>query len=248
MKTHPDRKSVFLAPISYFRRKFHNFTLIELLVTIAIIAILAGSLMPALNSARKKARSISCINNLKTCGLQTTFYADAYDDYLPAVGAWAQYLRGIDRSKPELEWKYAGYVNYRCPYDIVGDPALDSSGEPPYRTYAMNAWLSGGWSVQKPAKRTAVQKLNLTCVPGATPSSVMLYIDSLRIAPSTGEKCQFYFTNGADSMVHLRHAGNANALMLDCSAGSLSKGSLVSRCKFSAGEKVWDEALNIMQL
>lgn len=204
--------------------------------------------MPALNSARKKARSISCINNLKTCGLQTTFYADAYDDYLPAVGAWAQYLRGIDRSKPELEWKYAGYVNYRCPYDIVGDPALDSSGEPPYRTYAMNAWLSGGWSVQKPAKRTAVQKLNLTCVPGATPSSVMLYIDSLRIAPSTGEKCQFYFTNGADSMVHLRHAGNANALMLDCSAGSLSKGSLVSRCKFSAGEKVRDEALNIMQL
>ena len=49
-------------------------------------------------------------------------------------------------------------------------------------------------------------------------------------------------------MVHLRHAGNANALMLDCSAGSLSKGSLVYRCKFSAGEKVRDEALNIIQL
>jgi prepilin-type N-terminal cleavage/methylation domain-containing protein/prepilin-type processing-associated H-X9-DG protein len=91
------------------------FSLIELLVTIALIAILAALLLPTLASARKKAHTVSCQNNLRQLSVSTFLYCQDNNDYLPF--AW---YNDPDPSENNFSALLTPIL-YRADFDGYGD-------------------------------------------------------------------------------------------------------------------------------
>lgn len=97
----------------------HKFTLIELLIVIAIIAILAAILLPALNKARSRAVALECMTRLSQLGKCFHMYANDHEGFFPQINfngssnaQW--YFILVGKGKPVT----APYVNsnsIRCP-------------------------------------------------------------------------------------------------------------------------------------
>lgn len=102
-----------------------GFTLIELLITVSIIVLLAGLLVPALNSARATARAAQCASNMRQLGVAVTLYSTEREGLFPRSQhsafshgeyAWPRTLAPL-LGVVETQWTNLLRGIYHCPDD-----------------------------------------------------------------------------------------------------------------------------------
>ncbi len=180
-------------------RRRSAFTLIELLVVVAIIAILASLLIPALAKAKERSKRINCLNNQRQLMLAIAMYAIDNDDRVPYAAVWPRNTNSPVWVQGELDFNPKNPSNWNVTYDILISPLFRYCGEstaiwrcpadrstvtvdgrpmPRVRTLAMNGWVGGEVNQAPPeiaGPWRVFRKLSDMTVPG--PSETWVLID-----------------------------------------------------------------------
>jgi prepilin-type N-terminal cleavage/methylation domain-containing protein/prepilin-type processing-associated H-X9-DG protein len=180
------------------------FTLIELLIVVAIIAILASMLLPALNKARAKAKTVSCKNVLKQLGSAALMYVDDFNGLTPGNGAGGSAAQWSSQLHPV----YTG---------MSTRPDEKKSGR--LRCEDYDGWYYSAYKKSEPGNLARNYAINhyargIKLTKKKSPSRVGLLIDGCIYVGSNGLHWDRLSSSNADFYLDI-HSGFMNSVFLD---------------------------------
>lgn len=206
------------------------FTLLELLVVVAIIAVLAGMLMPAVGTVRRQAQTLQCASNMRQTGMAMSLYAAdnrgtlffwAYDNPTGVETTWARKIYDL---------QYLDVATTACcPYwgRQIGFNALNQ-----YNGYGFRIFTGvSGLFVNTPAgasyPATYEQDFRLNRVPRSASHAVLADTSDMNPGAIGQQFVEWYAAYG-EGAIHFRHALKSTVLFADNHVEGCDKARIVS--------------------